>query len=1085
MEKTRFLFSIAVLVVHYHMTCTAKTLINITTDQSALFALKANIKSDPHDILAKNWSAATSVCDWAGVKCGARHQRVRALNISNMALQGTIPPHLGNLSFLVSLDISGNRFSGHLPNELVNLRQLKLMNLKSNNLNGGLPSWLIALSQLEHLLLANNCFTGFIPPKIFNISSLQSIDFSLNGVSGNLPVDMCNHLPELKRLNLSFGELNGQIPPTIYKCSGLQILSLAYNRFTGPIPREIGNLTMLKELYLGANYLEGNLPTDMCYCLPVLEVLQARNNKLMGIIPRGIGNCTSLKEVRLAENYFTGSIPDEIGNLNLEYFSIYANMLRGLIPATVFNMSAMKYLYLAVNQFSGQIPSSMGLCLPNLEKLLIGGNEFFGAIPSSISNASKLTFLDMSDNLLTGSIPNTLGNLRFLQRFVIGENELTGESSTHELTFISSFTNCRDLEVLGLSLNPLNGILPSSIGNLSASLQRFAAFDCKIQGKIPSGIGNLSNLIALRLESNEISGSIPPTVGRLQHLQRLNLSHNKLSGFIPTDLCLLRNLCDLILSGNILSGSVPTCLGELNSLRNLYIDSNNLTSTIPSTLWTLDDILVLNLSSNSLSGYLSSDIQNLKVVTQVDLSKNQLSGSIPSTIESAQSLAFLSLAHNRFQGPIPQSFGKLISLEFLDLSNNNLSSTIPKSLENLLYLKYLNLSSNRLKGEIPSGGPFANFLAQSFFMNDALCGASRLEVPQCKGSTTEPSRRTIVLLLKYIFSIIGSIILLLVLLFVLLRCRKQNMQLPTQMDLSLVAWRRISYEQLLKATNEFNESNLLGVGSFGSVYKGTLSDGFNVAIKVFKSRSDGALKSFDAECEVLRNVHHRNIVKIISTCTNTDFMGLILEYMPNGNLEKWLYSHNLCLDILQRLNIMINIASALEYLHDSYMIPIIHCDLKPSNVLLDEDMIARVGDFGISKLLGEAEFVAQTKTLATIGYMAPEYGTQGLVSAKCDVYSYGIMLMETFTRKKPTDEMFDGEMNLKRWVGDSLIHGSITEVVDSNLLGEDEHDTEKEQCVSSILALAVDCSADLPWERISMKDVVVRLGKIKSKLLQY
>ncbi|XP_059630000.1 receptor kinase-like protein Xa21 [Cornus florida] len=314
----------------------------------------------------------------------------------------------------------------------------------------------------------------------------------------------------------------------------------------------------------------------------------------------------------------------------------------------------------------------------------------------------------------------------------------------------------------------------------------------------------------------------------------------------------------------------------------------------------------------------------------------------------------------------------------------------------------------------------------------------------------------------------------------------------TNEDLSPLTWRRISYQELLQATDAFSEANLLGVGSFGSVYKGTLSDGMIIAVKVFNLQLERAIKSFDVKCEVICNTRHRNLIRIITSCTyNLDFRALVLEYMPNGSLEKWLYSHKYCLDILQRLNIMIDVASALEYLHHGHVTPIVHCDLKPENVLLDKDMIAHVADFGIAKLFGEGDFMAQTTTLATIGYMTPgdnlfslliwciEYGMEGRVSTRCDVYSYGVLLMEIFTRKRPTDEMFAGEMSLKRWVKEAL-DGSIIEVVDSNLIGtEDENFSVKEECVSYIMGLALDCSSDKPAERINMKEALDRLEKIK------
>nr|AMM42939.1 LRR-RLK [Vernicia montana] len=181
---------------------------------------------------------------------------------------------------------------------------------------------------------------------------------------------------------------------------------------------------------------------------------------------------------------------------------------------------------------------------------------------------------------------------------------------------------------------------------------------------------------------------------------------------------------------------------------------------------------------------------------------------------------------------------------------------------------------------------------------------------------------------------------------------------------------------------------------------------------------------------------------------------------------------------------MIDVASALEYLHHGYILPVVHCDLKPSNVLLNEDMVAQLGDFGITKLLGEGESMTQTMTLATVGYMAPEYGTKGIVSIRCDVYSYGILLMETFTRKKPIDEMFAEEMNLKNWVM-QFLPDAVSQVADAHLLmGDEECFAAKKDCITSILKLALDCSVDIPEERIGMKDVLATLKKIQLKFLK-
>uniref|UniRef100_A0A7N2L1B6 non-specific serine/threonine protein kinase n=1 Tax=Quercus lobata TaxID=97700 RepID=A0A7N2L1B6_QUELO len=249
----------------------------------------------------------------------------------------------------------------------------------------------------------------------------------------------------------------------------------------------------------------------------------------------------------------------------------------------------------------------------------------------------------------------------------------------------------------------------------------------------------------------------------------------------------------------------------------------------------------------------------------------------------------------------------------------------------------------------------------------------------------------------------------------------------------------ISYHELCRGKNNFCESNLLGIGGFGSVYKGVLFDGTIVVIKVLNLQLEGVLRSFDVECKVLRAIQHRNLVKVISTCSNPEFRALVLQYMSNGSLKKWLYSHNYCLNLVQRVSIMVDVALALDYLHNGQSKSMVHCDLKPSNIILDEDMVAHVGDFGIAKILVEKNDATHTKTIGIVGYIAPEYGSKGRLSTKGDIYSYGIILLEMITRKKPTDEIVVGELGMRQWIA-SLC--DRMEVVDDGLLkiedGRDE-----------------------------------------------
>ena len=226
--------------------------------------------------------------------------------------------------------------------------------------------------------------------------------------------------------------------------------------------------------------------------------------------------------------------------------------------------------------------------------------------------------------------------------------------------------------------------------------------------------------------------------------------------------------------------------------------------------------------------------------------------------------------------------------------------------------------------------------------------------------------------MKYILPIVLSAILVVTLFFIRRRCKKHSVKHTSNANLlPLGECRRVSHQELLRATNGFSETNLLGTGSFGSVYQGKLDDGMDVAVKVFNLQIAGGLKSFDTESTVLSGVRHRNLINVISVCCNMDFKAVILQYMPFGSLEKWLHCENHSLTLLQRLNIMIDVASGVEYLHHDYSLSIVHCDIKPSNILLNTDMIAHVADFGISRLVSGSDSITETMTLATIGYMAP------------------------------------------------------------------------------------------------------------------
>ena len=818
----------------------------------------------------------------------------------------------------------------------------------------------VLLLELEAKRLA-----GPIPPSFGNLSQLTGINLRNNRFYGEIPQEV-GRLQSLQHLNLTSNSFGGKLPTNLSYCTQLRVLDVAYNNLIGQIPYHLSSLSKLVNLSLG-------------------------ENNLTGTIPAWIGNFSSLYVLSLIQNNFQGSIPSELGRLpGLGFCRLASNNLSGTIPPLIYNISSMYFFSVAQNRLHGSLPPDVGLTLPSLQIIYGGMNNFSGPIPLSFSNASQLQVLDFGNNNLTGSVPQNLASLQGLVKLNFEHNSL-GNGEDGDLNFFNNLANCTSLEVIYLQYNNFGGVLPSSIANLSTKLQKFIMGGNMIRGDIPIGIGNLVNLNDVGLESNHLGGTLPDILGKLQKLQILYLEYNKLSGPIPSSLGNLTILTKLFMEGNKFEGNIPPSLGNCQNLLLLDISHNNLTGTIPKQVIGISSLSIsLDMSHNFLVGALPFEVGNLIHLTELDLSNNRLSGKIPTTLETCLSLGGLYLEGNSFEGAIPQSLATLRGLEQIVLSQNNFSGNIPKFLSKLVSLEYLNISFNDLEGEVPSEGIFANSSKISIFGNSKLCGGvQELHLPTCTGKNLCSSRK--LLALKIVIPISSMVIFVLVLLyffptcFVMRNSREGALTKPSFEDRKL----RVSYARLLKSTNGFSKNNLIGSGSFGSVYKGVLSEnGAIVAVKVLNLQQKGASKSFINECNALRGIRHRNLLKIISACSSTDhegndFKSLIFEFMCNGSLDQWLHPKNNVqhwskrLRFIQRLNIAIDVAYALEYLHHHCQTPIVHCDLKPSNILLDEDMVAHVGDFGLVNFLFEASNnPSKSQTLSvglkgSIGYIPP------------------------------------------------------------------------------------------------------------------
>ncbi|XP_020089183.1 probable LRR receptor-like serine/threonine-protein kinase At3g47570 [Ananas comosus] len=249
-----------------------------------------------------------------------------------------------------------------------------------------------------------------------------------------------------------------------------------------------------------------------------------------------------------------------------------------------------------------------------------------------------------------------------------------------------------------------------------------------------------------------------------------------------------------------------------------------------------------------------------------------------------------------------------------------------------------------------------------------------------------------------------------------------------------------------------------------------------VAVKVLNLQQHGAFRSFMSECEALRSIRHRNLVKILTSCSSldhrgNDFMALVFEYMPNGSLEEWLHPNARenrpfrSLSLIQRMNIAVDVALALEYLHHEGSVPIVHCDLKPSNVLLDNDMTAHVGDFGLAKFLRqpphESSEHSSTSTVGikgSIGYVPPEYGMGCKPSRLGDVYSYGILLLEMFTGMSPVDDKFKDGLSLRGYVHAAAASPEhLMDIMDRNLHSVDNDVAYREECVRDCVVSVFNC----------------------------
>jgi Leucine-rich repeat (LRR) protein len=790
-------------------------------------------------------------------------------------------------------------------------------------------------------------------------------------------VDVCNFTRvtcnnqhhRVVKLQLNGTELVGLLSPFISNLTGLRRLVLVDNHLFGSIPPEFSSLRHLRHLRLEGNNLRGSIP-DSLALLSQLKLLHIKRNNISGTLPPTLfSNCTLLENIDFSENFLTGIIPDEIGNCPFLWnVNLYNNQFTGQLPLSLTNASLYS-LDVEYNHLSGDLPSEFVRKQPGLQSLHLSynwmkshdGNTNLDPFFTALRNCTDLEELELAGMGLGGQLPISVGQLPI------------------------------SLLIIDLQENHIFGSIPPNLGKLSY-LVNLNLTSNLLKGTIPEEISNLSRLEQLFLSHNFFPGSIPSALGKIRHLGLLDLSHNKFSGEIPTSLGNLALLNSLFLNNNLLSGTIPPTLAKCTELYRLDLSYNRLTGRIPPEFSGLGEIRIfINLSHNHLEGPLPLELSKLEKVQEIDLSSNKLNGTIFSQISSCIALRLLNLSDNSLEGNLQETMGELLNLEVLDVSGNNLSGMIPVSLSKIQTLSYINLSFNNFEGMIPTGGIFDSVTNMSFLENRRLCRTVSSRVagfPICRRK--RPWLHSRVILAIFVMGIFISVFLSTICCVigfrrvrVIIHSRKtEPVSKPTTPEL-IHNFPRITHKELSDATAGFDEQSLIGSGSYGRVYRGVLPDGTAIAVKVLHVQSGNSTKSFARECQVLKRIRHRNLIRIITACSLPDFKALVLPYMANGSLDSCLYrdSDSSDLSLIQRVNICSDIAEGMAYLHHHSPVRVIHCDLKPSNVLLNDDMTALVSDFGIAKLVmtagggngGAVEMGNSTANMlcGSIGYIAP------------------------------------------------------------------------------------------------------------------
>ncbi|CAI0424998.1 unnamed protein product [Linum tenue] len=1067
-------------------------------DKHALLEFKSALTRDPLG-LTSSWDPKDpDPCSWHGVTCDSLSRRVTALQLSSRAddtacsllslppssttaangnfsllfpclgvnldalpkLQGKLSPKLAQLSQLTTLSLSFNDLSGELPPEIGQLQSLEVLDLGFNVFHGSIPFALQNSSSLRVINLSGNQLNGTIPAFFHQLRAVRVVALSFNLLSGSIPVEIGDNCGSLEHLLLNGNSLTGSIPLNLGSCRELRSLLLSSNLLQDDVPSTLGNLTNLEVLDLSRNFLSGNIPPELGNCQQ-LKLLVLKNT--YGLLwSRGPAS-SNIDEEERGEgefNYFDENLPGSILKLpNLRVLWAPNLNLEGSFPQTLGPSCNLKMLNLAGNYFSGEVPVSLGNCY-GLTFLDLSSNNFTGPLPSELS-VPCMVFFNVSHNTLSGAIPrfssSRCGNVSTDVLISLG-NALGFYSSffyANAVRGIPSFSfPSSDLAVLhDLSNNLFTGLVPA-LFIASESFPRKTYYGFWLAGNNLGGnittfsfdpCSNLNGLV-FDVANNKVVGELPSAIGtNCKCLRFLSMAVNSLIGSVPQSFAYLDSLVYLNLSSNRLQDTIPSYFGQMKTLRVLSVSSNNFSGSIPLELGQLSALEVLDLSSNSLSGEMPPDLSRLEHLGVLRLDRNNLSGKIPSGFSDTTSLLVLDVAFNNLSGPLP-------------LNSNLVKCDNFRGNPNLQPCHGDTSTPEWEQANTPSGS------------NPPRTRLNPIEVSSVTSA-----------------SVIVAVLITLAIVFFCLRkfsfCSTSGhgsgvKEVITFNDIGV----QLTYENVVKATGGFNIQYCIGSGGFGATYKAEIVPGVMVAVKRLSVGRFQGFEQLSAEIRTLGRVQHPNLVKLIGCHVSESEMFLIYNYLPGGNLEKFIQERSRrAVEWSMLHKIALDIARALAYLHDECVPRVLHRDIKPSNILLDNKFNAYLSDFGLARLLGTSETHATTDVAGTFGYVAPEYAMTCRVSDKADVYSYGVVLLELMSDKKaldPSFSSFGNGFNIVGWACMLLRQGRASEFFMAGLWDSGAHDD-----LIEILHLGIMCTGETFSSRPSMRQVAQRLKRIQPSII--